>query len=59
MELPVSPDVYPLGLLQEYKSSDAVSRHIKDLRADAMALPLSPDVSPLGLLQEFKSMLLS
>ena len=46
-------------VISEYKSSDAVSRHIKDLRADAMALPLSPDVSPLGLLQEFKSMLLS
>ena len=46
-------------VISEYKSSDAVSRHIKDLRADAMELPLSPDVSPLGLLQEFKSMLLS
>ena len=46
-------------VISEYKSSDAISRHIKDLRLDAMELPLSPDVSPLGLLQEFKSMLLS
>ena len=40
------------------KHSAAISRHIKELRLDAMEIPISTEISPLGLFQEFKSMLL-
>ena len=45
--------------LISHKHSAAISRHIKELRLDAMEIPISAEISPVGLLQEFKSMLLS
>jgi len=45
--------------LRPYKSKEAISRHLKELREDSMALPVSSKQSVVGLLQEFKSMLLS
>ena len=41
-----------------YKHSAAISRHIKELRLNAMEIPVSAEQSPLDLLQKFKSMLL-
>ena len=46
-------------ILSSYKSSDAVSRHIKELREDAMKLPPPDNISLLKLLQEFHAKLLS
>ena len=47
------------SILSSYKSSDAVSRHIKELREDAMKLPTPDNISLLHLLQEFHAKLLS